>query len=237
MQGHEYRLSPLLHMMPLLNAAADSSTGVVRGTLRVEMRIRRKPGYWFLNVWAPLFFFTGISFAAFAVEVTALANRLAISITILLVLVAYRFASARLICWLMCACDPADAHVPSRFHPPPVMDRLPGVDYITLLDAYVQLCFAVVLGVTVHAVALAVRAESSLAYLMEPGAEWDLPIEWQESQRTALWSLSGIWVAVNVIFMPLALTVWLARSKRRNESLHWCARASHRDAQPVQWSA
>jgi hypothetical protein len=112
-QAHEYRLSPLLHMMPLLNAAADSSTGVVRGTLRVEMRIRRKPGYWFLNVWAPLFFFTGISFAAFAVEVTALANRLAISITILLVLVAYRFASA-LPFMCMCAYIRADARVPSR---------------------------------------------------------------------------------------------------------------------------
>jgi hypothetical protein len=113
------------------------------------------------------------------------------------------------------------------------MDRLPGVDYITLLDAYVQLCFAVVLGVTVHAVALAVRAESSLASLMEPGAEWDLPIEWQESQRTALWSLSAVWIAANVVAMPLAVLAWLALSKRQHESLHWCARASRAEACPA----
>jgi hypothetical protein len=236
-QKHEYELSPLLHMMPIRNAAADSSTGVVRNTLRVEMRIRRKPTYWIVNVWAPLFFFTGISFAAFAVEVTALANRLAITITILLVLVAYRFASARpFLC--MCACIRAPlTHALLLIHPPPVMDRLPGVDYITLLDAYVQLCFAVVLGVTIHAVALAVRAESSLAYLMEPGAQWSLPIEWQDSQRTALWSFSTVWIVANVVVMPLALTAWRAHGKRRHESLHWCARASHRDAQPVQRSA
>ena len=57
--------------------------------------------YWFLNVSLPLFFFTGISFASLAVEVTLLADRLAITITILLTLVSYRFA---------------------------IMDRLPNVD-------------------------------------------------------------------------------------------------------------
>ncbi len=45
-----------------------------------------------MNVWLPLFFFTGVSFASFAVEVTALSNRLSVCITILLTLVAYRFS-------------------------------------------------------------------------------------------------------------------------------------------------
>jgi hypothetical protein len=268
-QQHEYKLSPLLHMMPVLNAAADSSTGVVRSTLRVEMRIRRKPAYWFVNVWAPLFFFS----ACASLLHSLYCSRPLAEVTCVRACTSVRVRSRHLLrrlrrggdragqpaghlhhdparpCGLQirqcapkpqnfvrCTCVhpriiPADAR-PFSLALTPVMDRLPGVDYITLLDAYVQLCFAVVLGVTVHAVALAVRAESSLADLMEPGAQWDLPIEWQESQRTAMWSMSAAWIAANVVVMPLALAAWLARAKQRHESLHWCARVSCPGAPP-----
>ncbi len=45
-QNNEYELSHLLHMMPDRTIAADSSTGVRRASLRIQMRIRRRPAYW-----------------------------------------------------------------------------------------------------------------------------------------------------------------------------------------------
>lgn len=124
---------------------------------------------------------------------TALSDRLSITITMLLTLVAYRFA---------------------------IMDRLPNVDDLTLLDIYVQLCFMVVYAVTIHCVGLAVRAESSLSELMEPGATWAMPTEWQGSQRTALWACSTAWICLNVCIYP---GVWLSRvlASWRLENLQW----------------
>ena len=72
--GANVRARPIACSNPALTAATHAAT------------------YWFWNVSLPLFFFTGISFSSFAVEVTMLGDRLAITITILLTLVAYRFA-------------------------------------------------------------------------------------------------------------------------------------------------
>ena len=193
MLKHEYELSRMLHMMTMQKSASNSSSGVTRATLHIELCIRRLPAYWFWNVSLPLFFFTGISFASFAVEVTALADRLSITITILLTLVAYRFA---------------------------IVDRLPNVDHLTLLDLYIQLCFVVVVAITVHAVALAVRAESSLVQLTAPGAIWSVPDAWQGSQRVALWACSTAWIALNAAIYPC---VWLSRriAAWQPENLQW----------------
>ena len=101
-----------------------------------------------------------------------------------------------------------------------IMDRLPNVDDLTLLDVYVQLCFMVVYAVTIHAVGLAVLAESSLPELMEPGATWALPTEWQGSQRKALWACSTAWIALNACIYP---GVWLSRvlASWQLENLQW----------------
>lgn len=175
--------------------SSQSSTGKARPSLRMELAILRRPAYWWVNVQLPLFCFTGLSFSLFAVEVTALAARLTISLTLLLILVAYRFA---------------------------IMDALPRVDYVTALDSYVHTCFLIVFSVSIAATCLAVRAEVSLAELaIAPDAHvsWADPIFWQASQRIALYALSGTWIVLNAL-LPVAATAlrrvtfrrWMARN-------------------------
>jgi hypothetical protein len=178
--AHEYTVSRILHMHPRSSRKEESGSGTARPCLRVQMRVRRSPIFWALNVWLPLFCFTGVSFASFAVEVTALSNRLSITITLWLVLVAYRFT---------------------------LMDNLPKTNCVTYLDMYCQLCFLVCFAVSVHAVALAVRAEVSLPELALDGgaaASWAQPITWQASQRDVLLGCSIAWLSLNLV-LPLAV--------------------------------
>jgi hypothetical protein len=192
--AHEYTVSRILHMHPLSSRKEESGSGTSRPCLRVQMRVRRSPLFWALNVWMPLFCFTGVSFASFAVEVTALANRLSITITLWLVLVAYRFT---------------------------LMDNLPKTNCVTYLDVYCQSCFLVCFAVSVHAVALAVRAEVSLPELaLSGGASWAQPITWQASQRNALLGCSIAWLSLNLI-LPLAVLVQRYLLPSGRETIRW----------------
>jgi hypothetical protein len=187
-QASEYDLAQMLHMMPQQWDSSNSSSGVTRGTLDITMCVRRRAGFWAYNVWVPLFCFTGISLSSFAVDVESLSDRLAITITILLTLVAYRFA---------------------------IMDRLPSVDYLTLLDLYIQLCFGVVFAVTIAAVALNVQADIAFE---RTGTSVAIP--WQTSQRRTLWATSIAWLSVNAAIMPCT---FLARrwASTRFKHLRW----------------
>jgi hypothetical protein len=104
------------------------------------------------------------------------------------------------------------------------MDKLPNVDRLTYLDYYVQTCFAVVLATTVHAVCLAVRAESSLPELAVDDASlvttWSNPISWQGSQRAALLACCVAWVAVNAA-VPTGLLLLRYFHKSSRERLRW----------------
>jgi hypothetical protein len=104
------------------------------------------------------------------------------------------------------------------------MDKLPNVDRLTYLDYYVQTCFAVVLATTVHAVSLAVRAESSLPELAIDNASlvttWSNPISWQGSQRTALLACCIAWIGVNAA-VPTGLLLLRYFHKSSRERLRW----------------
>ncbi len=196
--AHEYTVSRFLHMHALVTRKEESGSGTPRPGLRVQMRVRRSPLFWALNVWLPLFCFTGVSFASFAVEVTALSNRLSITITLWLVLAAYRFT---------------------------IMDNLPKTNCVTYLDMYCQACFLVCFAVSVHAVSLAVRAEVSLPELALDGtaaaaASWAEPIAWQASQRGALLGCSIAWLSINLL-LPLVIFLQRHVLPSGRETIRW----------------
>jgi hypothetical protein len=196
--AHEYTVSRFLHMQARSTRKEESGSGTSRPGLHVQMRVRRAPLFWALNVWLPLFCFTGVSFASFAVEVTALSNRLSITITLWLVLAAYRFT---------------------------IMDNLPKTNCVTYLDMYCQVCFLVCFAVSVHAVSLAVRAEVSLPQLALDGAaavapSWAEPIAWQASQRGALLGCSIAWLSINLI-LPLVIFLQRHVLPSGRETIRW----------------
>ena len=119
----EYDLSGQVHLINRESDPKHSSSMTTYSYLEIQMHVRRKLSFWVWNVWLPLFMVTGLSFGAFLVETTQTAARLSITLTILLTLVSYRFS---------------------------IMSKLPKIDYLTRLDMFFQLCFAVVFAVTVQ---------------------------------------------------------------------------------------
>ena len=171
---HEYEMSKILRLHAIFKNAKHSGSSTPRCALDIDIHIRRRALFWLLNVWFPLCTFTGLSFCSFAVEVTYLSGRLAITLTILLTLVAYRFA---------------------------MMNTLPRISYFNWMDIYFQVCFLVVVAVTVHEVALAVKAEESFAYLQPTGENtWQNPVpSYQTSQATVGWVISVVWAGLNAV--------------------------------------
>ena len=97
------------------------------------------------------------------------------------------------------------------------MSKLPKIDYLTRLDAYFQLCFAVVFAITVQAVVLAYIAEVELA--QELGNNWQQPSAWETYARQALFWVSIAWGGMNsaVLFAVIVAR----RVQLSTEALHW----------------
>ena len=195
-QTHEYEMSKIIRLHAVFKSKRQSSSATPRCALDIDIYIRRRPIFWLINLWFPLFTFTGLSFTAFAVEVTNLPGRLGITLTILLTLVAYRFA---------------------------MMTTIPRISYMNWMDLFFQLCFLVVFAVTVHATALALRAEETLPYLEPSGMNtWSNPVpSWQSSQAMVGWVISAIWAALNITTVLVLITMhyrgplaWLFRENR-----------------------
>jgi hypothetical protein len=179
-EAHEYEMSKILWLHTEFKGKKESSSATPRCALNIDVHIRRRSLFWLLNVWFPICTFTGLSFCSFVVEVTNVTARLAITLTILLTLVAYRFA---------------------------MMNTLPRISYLNWMDTYFQVSFFVVFSVTVHAVALAVRAEETFAYLLPDGTNtWQNPVpSYQTSQATVGWVISVIWAVLNICCVGVLL--------------------------------
>ena len=97
-----------------LTDANESAQQARYSRLKVCLVIERKTWYWILNVFIPMLVIVFSSFASFFVPRTDLADRSAITVTLLLALVAFKLVIA---------------------------DKLPHLSYATIVDWYVMACF------------------------------------------------------------------------------------------------
>ena len=88
----------------------DSSTGTVRSLLRASVVVERKPMYFIWNIVVPLLVINGISLGSFAVPKSDTADRLSVSMTMVLTVVAFKLQ---------------------------ISDSLPDLSYLTLLDGFI----------------------------------------------------------------------------------------------------
>ena len=113
LQANEYKLYPRLNFFSGETKAEDSASGLVYPFLDIQMRVRRKPWNWFFNVVFPLFIIQGSLVTTYAID-SGLSDRLGITITLLLAIVAFRYV---------------------------VSEKLPNISYATLIDLYVLSSF------------------------------------------------------------------------------------------------
>ena len=130
LQCQEGRTDPLL-----------SQTSKEYAKLTVNIRVKRRSGYWWLNVILPLFIVTSCSFSSYAVAPDELADRCSITITSLLAVVGFKYI---------------------------VSGKLPDINYPTLIDYYVLLCFVV------EFLVVSLQVLSSLGVIEEPVYEYQI---------------------------------------------------------------
>jgi len=88
----------------------DSSTGTLRSLLRASILVERKPMFFIWNIVVPMLVINGISLGSFAVPKSDTADRLSVSMTMVLTMVAFKLQ---------------------------ISDILPDLSYLTLLDCFV----------------------------------------------------------------------------------------------------
>mmetsp|Transcript_6547 Transcript_6547/g.11533 ORF Transcript_6547/g.11533 Transcript_6547/m.11533 type:complete len:403 (-) Transcript_6547:542-1750(-) len=110
----EYELFPHVGFRESRTKPENSMTRSVYPILFIDIYVERNLGYWAINVALPLFVLSNSTFTSFAIEPNEFANRAATILTILLTMVAFKYAIA---------------------------DKLPRISYLTTLDIYMLSSF------------------------------------------------------------------------------------------------
>ena len=103
-----------VHFDSSLTKEDESSSGTIRPILTISVVVGRKPGYYVWNIVVPLLVINGISLGSFAIPSSDTADRLSVSMTMVLTLVAFKLQ---------------------------ISDKLPDLSYLTLLDEFVLASF------------------------------------------------------------------------------------------------
>lgn len=114
-----FTLSNHYHLDALMDVSVDVSRGRTRTfpILKMTARARRVAGFYEINVCAPLGSFVLMTLTSFCLEPDNVEGRLSVSLTMVLVAVAYKFA---------------------------LTTMLPPLSYLTLLDKYVLACSGII---------------------------------------------------------------------------------------------
>jgi hypothetical protein len=158
----EYHLSDAVEFEAgVRSMRAESSTQSEYSMLPIQLRVRRRPIYWLMNLFLPLFVIVGSAFSSFFVPRVKLADRCGVTVTLLLALVTFKLVVVSL------HTTSPPPLVPSYRCSPPLIpaqaDKLPKLSYLTIVDAYILLCFAVVAAIIV------VQTLSAIDAIPEPG--------------------------------------------------------------------
>jgi hypothetical protein len=121
-QSGEYELVPRVFLAQAVTLRQDSCSGRVYPVLNVSVVVRRWPSYFLWNVGLPILVISLLSFSAFAIPAADIADRLGVSLTLLLTIMAFKYV---------------------------ITDRLPNFNNLTYVDHYMLICTAFVILVCV----------------------------------------------------------------------------------------
>ena len=114
-QSNVFELGAAVTMKPTLSDVSESTSNTVRPVLRIALTARRRPMYFFWNIMLPMALIEALAYGSFAVPREDVADRLSVSLTMVLTAVAFKQIIAA---------------------------ELPNVSYLTLLDVFVLASFA-----------------------------------------------------------------------------------------------
>jgi hypothetical protein len=166
-QESEYLLFDRVRCMQSHTPPQASASGKRYSRLFCSIRVQRQAGYWWWNVILPLFIVTTCLFASYGLSNDELADRSAITITLLLAMVAFKFI---------------------------ISSKLPDISYATLIDFYVLLCFSVAFLIVLLQVMvkLGVIVEPVFEYHINATAEHTTQ-EAANNETATTSNSSGIW--------------------------------------------
>lgn len=94
--------------------STESGGGAIKPVLNISLLAMRRPEYYLMNIEVPMFVLTSLTGLTWAIGPNDVADRLSVSLTLVLTAVAYKLT---------------------------VAESIPQVAYLTLLDKFVSLCF------------------------------------------------------------------------------------------------
>jgi hypothetical protein len=153
-KGYVTRMVSSITEYELLGPWIDFAPRQKEDPISVRIRVNRKPGFYFGNVVLPNFLIVAGCFAAFVIPPTEVADRLSITVTLMLAAVAFRFV---------------------------VSTMLPKVSYLTIMDYYILVGFvALVLLIFENAIVgissleQEIRRDIDYGFALVFGAAWVL---------------------------------------------------------------
>jgi len=162
----EFDLNEQLLFHAIVSDPGDSMSGAQYSVLRAEMSIKRLGSYYFWNIVLPMFALVTLSFTSFQVTSDQASNRLSISLTLLLTAVAFKYV---------------------------VSEKLPNVNYLTLMDKYVLVCELFLVAV----VLLDAYDGSFFGHLSNAG----------NFDSVAPWVLFSLWMAFHAAMVILVVAI------------------------------
>ena len=114
-QSSEYRLDRYIYFEVGETDPASSSSGYVYSKINMNLAVTRRAGFWISNILVPFFFVSTSMLTSYAVEPHLIADRMSIVLTVMLAMVAFKYA---------------------------ITERLPAISYATIIDLYVLFCFS-----------------------------------------------------------------------------------------------
>eukprot|EP00656_Telonema_subtile_P014281 TRINITY_DN17299_c0_g1_i1.p1 TRINITY_DN17299_c0_g1~~TRINITY_DN17299_c0_g1_i1.p1 ORF type:complete len:272 (+),score=45.22 TRINITY_DN17299_c0_g1_i1:78-893(+) len=130
----------------------ESASGVCYVKVVFRMFVSRKTSVWLWNIIFPLTMITSVSLTQFAIDASDVADRLAVTATILLAIVALKFT---------------------------VSDRLPDIPYLTTLDVYLFACMMFTILVAFEAAFLSMwKHDHEIQRGIDTTCEWIFTLGW-----------------------------------------------------------
>jgi len=155
---------------------SDSMSGATYSVLRTEIHTARLGSYYFWNIALPMFVLVTLSFTSFQVSSSSVSDRLSISLVLLLTAVAFKYV---------------------------VSEKLPNVNYLTLMDKYVlvsELFLIAVVGLDAY--------DGGFFVLQKNSPNFDV---------VAPWVLFGLWIAFQIVVIALVAIFKYSKPLHRPE--------------------
>jgi len=175
----------------LLVAAHTGAAGRQFPTLQASILISRRSGYVLTNVALPMAVYAFMSLSQFSVPMTDTADRLSVSITLVLVVAAYKFS---------------------------ISSFIPKLPYLTLLDKYVLACFLFVSASVMEASIVGfglIRQTEMIREGFDPATGFN----WRTIDEVFEYGLLVIFAVVHLIFLVHIYNPWRRKRQKRQAIL------------------